>query len=206
MIDTTTLNDQTFSLTYEPPTSVLTSNQLIDGTPRSSIISVQGTWSFITNSSNQTVATYQPNEALKQNTTYTVTLFGSDASLSSQDVMNLAEVSMILSYQWSFTTGVLHFTTPPIQCPLQDIPAIDPNCIKITPRHQVGDNLSNEIDIIFPGPIDKESFSISDLQMGISTVLHDPSIQIPLGGLTYTATIVDGSPNIIRIQIVGFPS
>lgn len=204
VIDTTTLNEDTFSLTYEPPTQILTSNQLIDGRPQASIVSVPGTWSFITNTSNQTVATYQPEKALLQNTIYTVTLFGSDAALSTQDVMNIAADSMVLSYQWSFTTGILRFTVPPLQSPLLDIPAIDPNSIKIMPRHQVGDDLSNEIDIIFPGPIDTESFSMSDLQMCVSAVLHDPTIQIPTG-LTYAPTILSGSPNILRITIGGWP-
>jgi hypothetical protein len=205
VIDTTTLNADTFALNYNPPTQILTSNQLIDGCPVGSIVSVEGTWTFTTNNSSQTVAVYQPTEPFKQNTVYTVTVFGTDASLSTQNVMDLEGNSISVSYQWMFTTGSLSFTTPPAQCPLVDIPAINPECIRVTPRHQIGDNLSNEIDIIFPGPIDLTSFSMTDLQMSISAVLHDPNIFIPQN-LTYTPTVLSGSPNILRITITGFDS
>ena len=204
VIDTTTITDSTFSFTYSPPTQILTTMQMIDGKPISTFVNVCGDWTFATNGLNQTVATFTPDKPLEQNTVYTVTLFGEDAQLSQQNVMNLAGQSMAVSYQWTFTTGTLSFTVPPPQSPLQDFPAIDPNAIKIIPRRQIGDNLSNTIEIIFPGPIDPTSFSMSDLQLCVTPVLNDPNIEIPYG-LTYTPTINPSTPNILTINITGWP-
>ena len=108
VIDTTTLNDSTFSLTYPAPTQILTSNQLIAGESSSSTVNVDGVWSFADDSEGRTVATFTPSKRLPENTLCTALLLGSDASLSSEDLMNPAGESMQNSYQWTFTTGVLN--------------------------------------------------------------------------------------------------
>ena len=81
-IDTTTLDDTAFSLNYPAPTQVINTQQLIAGFPSSSTVSVPGTWSFSTNELGQTVATFTPEAAYQQNTLYTATLLGADASLT----------------------------------------------------------------------------------------------------------------------------
>lgn len=113
MIDTTTLDESTFSLTYPAPAQVIGSNHLISGDPAPSTPTVTGTWSFSTNSGNQTVAGFTPDKALQQNTLYTAMLLGSGAALTSSVIKNPAGESMAVSYSWGFTTGVLNLQTPP---------------------------------------------------------------------------------------------
>jgi hypothetical protein len=110
-IDTATLGDSTFSLNYPAPTQVINTQQLIAGSPSSSTVSVPGTWSFTTNELGQTVATFTPAAAYQQNTLYTATLLGADASLTGGCIKNQAGESLAQSYQWSFTTGVLDLKT-----------------------------------------------------------------------------------------------
>lgn len=106
-IDTTTLDNTTFSLNYPASSQVINTQQLIAGSPSSSTVSVPGTWSFATNELGQTVATFTPAAAYQQNTLYTATLLGADASLTGGCIKNLAGESLAQSYQWNFTTGVL---------------------------------------------------------------------------------------------------
>jgi hypothetical protein len=48
VIDTTTLTESTFSLTYPAPTQIINAQQLITGPSRPSTVSLSGTWSFTT--------------------------------------------------------------------------------------------------------------------------------------------------------------
>jgi hypothetical protein len=66
----------------------------------------------------RTIATFTPNRHFQENTLYTAMLLGADASLSTEDVMNPAGESMNVSYQWTFTTGILNLLTPPPVSPL----------------------------------------------------------------------------------------
>jgi len=111
VIDTTTLDESTFSLTFPAPAQIIGSNRLISGDPAPSTVSVQGAWGFTTNASNQTVATFTPDKPLQQNTVYTAMLLGSDAALTSSVIENPAGESMTVSYSWGFTTGVLNLHT-----------------------------------------------------------------------------------------------
>jgi len=111
VIDTSTLDESTFSLTYPAPAQVINAQNLISGNPAPSTVVVQGTWTFTTNSSNQTVATFTPKTAFQQNTLYTAMLLGTDAALTSADIQNTSGQAMATSYSWSFTTGVLNLET-----------------------------------------------------------------------------------------------
>jgi hypothetical protein len=104
VIDTTTLDESTFSLTYPAPAQVIGANRLISGDPAPSILTVTGTWGFTTNASNQTVAVFTPDKPFQQNTLYTAMLLGSDAALTSSIIKNPAGESMVVSYSWGFTT------------------------------------------------------------------------------------------------------
>ena len=110
VIDTSTLDATTFSLTYQAAAQVINAMNLISGNPAPSTVVVQGTWTFTTNASNQTVATFTPSTAFQQNTPYTATLLGTDAALTSADIQNTSGPAMASSYSWSFTTGVLNET------------------------------------------------------------------------------------------------
>lgn len=203
LIDTTTLNDDTFSLTCPAPTQILTTGQLISGEAAPSTIAVPGTWSFVTDSQGRTVATFTPTKALEQNTQYTATLFGSDAALSTQDVMNPAQEAMTASYQWAFQTGILQLSTPPVVSPLADAcPPISLKEIRVVPRMRrpLGQDLSQEFDIIFPDDIDPTSFDPTDICMSIEPLLGDPNAVVP-PNLQYTATV---SGNKLQIAVTGW--
>jgi hypothetical protein len=89
---------------------------------------------------------------------------------------------MTASYQWSFQTGDLNLTVPPVQSLLIQntlASAINPVDIKILPRRMVGVDLTQIIDIIFPGPIDPDFFDLNDLMISIEPVLGDPRIAVP---------------------------
>ena len=105
VIDTTTLDESTFSLTFPAPAQIIGSNRLISGDPAPSTVSVQGAWGFTTNASNQTVATFTPDKPLQQNTVYTAMLLGSDAALTSSVIKNPAGESMTVSYSWGPPLG-----------------------------------------------------------------------------------------------------
>ena len=200
-INTSTLNDSTFSLTFPAPTQVLTSSQLVAGEAAPSTVNVEGVWSFADDKTGRTIATFTPSKHLQENTLYTAMLLGSDASLSTEDVMNTAGESMNVSYQWTFTTGVLNLLVPPTMCPLLDsAPALRPEEIKVIPRKRVGQDLSQEILLLFPDEIDPDSFSEEDLMLSIEPLLGDPTVIMPTN-LQYQV-LVDG--NKLRVIVSGF--
>jgi len=116
-IDTTSLSDSTFSLTCPALTQVVTNNQLISGESSPSTIVVHGTWTFNTAPNGATVAVFQPSRGFTPNTSYTATLLGADAALSTEDVHNPAGEPMAQSYSWTFISGALSLKTPPPTSP-----------------------------------------------------------------------------------------
>jgi hypothetical protein len=203
VIDPTTLNDSTFSLTYPASIQVVNASQLISGKPESSTVAVDGTWSLAT-VAGATVATFQPTRGFQQNTPYTAMLLGADASLSTEDLKNLAGESMAVSYQWTFTTGVLDLLIPPSTSPLvDDNRAIQLDQIRIVPRIRLNQDLTQEFDVIFPGDIDPTSFDVSDIYLSVEAILGNPLIPGPPPNLEYSAT-VDG--NKLRIRVTGWPA
>ena len=73
-INTSTLNDSTFSLTFPAPTQVLTSGQLVAGEAAPSTVNVEGVWSFADDTLGRTIATFTPNRHFQENTLYTACL------------------------------------------------------------------------------------------------------------------------------------
>jgi hypothetical protein len=202
-LDTSTLNDSTFSLTFPAPAQVLTSGQLVAGEAAPSTVNVEGAWSFAADTTGRTIATFTPNRHFQENTLYTAMLLGADASLSTEDVMNPAGESMNVSYQWTFTTGILNLLTPPPVSPLLDaFPALQLDQIKVIPRRRIGQDLSQSFDILFPDDIDPTSFSVENLYMSIEPLLGDPTVSVPQA-LQYAAVITG---NKIQITVTGWPS
>jgi hypothetical protein len=113
LIDTTTVDSSTFSLTYSAPTQVVTAGDLIAGRSSTATVCVDGAWTFSTNSSNQTVAVFTPTRPFRPNTLFTVNLLSTDAALTSSVIANPAGEAMAVSYQWTFTTGALNLKTRP---------------------------------------------------------------------------------------------
>jgi len=185
-IDPTSLDEDTFSLSCPSPTQVVSGNQLISGDSPPSSLAVEGTWSFILDSSGHSVATFQPRFGFRPNTVYSAIILGADASLSTEDLHNMAGIALAESYTWSFTTGDLNLKTPPVTSPLLDEqPPIQPGDIHIVPR--LG-TTSQSFDIIFPEDIDPTSFDVNDMLVSIEPVLGNPMIAVP-SGLAFTAVV-----------------
>ena len=130
VIDQTTVNDATFALTGPGTTEVETAMNMatlgkLSPTGREYIT---GTFTFVTtgNIPPNTVVSFVPSRALRNNTTYSVLLLGSSGSIISNGVRNPAYEGMVNSYEWSFTTGTMDVTVPPNQ--------VSPSCVPHTPR------------------------------------------------------------------------
>jgi hypothetical protein len=202
-IDTTTVNESTFSLTGPGQTGILTPDQFIAATP--DVLTgreyITGTFVFSVDGGGRTVVTFNPVKSLRPNQTYTVLLAGSAGAITGDIIKNLSGQVMATSYQWTFTTGILDVTTPPVASPLpDDSPEIDPTQIVVLPRPSIGNDLSQVIDIVFPGNVDSASFNLADILVSIDSILGDPGVTVP-PGLVATAQIVS---NKIRITITGW--
>jgi hypothetical protein len=207
-VDTTTVTNATFSITGPGQTQILTPEQLIVSNP--SVINsrevVTGTIAF---SSNNTVVSFTPDVPLRPNVTYTVFLVGADGALVTASIANpvgAGSEKMAHSYQWSFTTGDLNVTTPPDQSPLLDeLPQLNPNSdIKIRINNlgvkPIGNDLSVEVDVIFPSDIDPNSFNMTDLLLSLDPIVNDLFVTVP-PDLVTTAEI---NRNVIRVTITGW--
>lgn len=152
-----------------------------------------------------TIATFIPAKPLLPGTTYTVLVVGSDSVLADSFVKNVSGNPMLHSYQWSFITGTLNILVPPIQNPIRPMQTfIKPDQIKVIPRPTVGGEplIGNPpsiqiIDIIFPAPIDTNSFDPSDILIGLEPILNDPDVMTPPNvGATY---VVQGNKLIVKL-------
>jgi hypothetical protein len=183
-VDPATIDGSTFSVTGPGQTQILTAGQLIakEGDTLLSREYIEGTFAFDVDSQGRSVVSFVPVRHFQPNVQYEVLLLGDDASLTINVIKNPAGEAMALSYQWSFQTGDLNLTVPPTQCLLINntlASAINPADIKLLPRKMVGADLTQIIDIIFPGPIDENSISLEDVLMSIEPVMGDPGIPVP---------------------------
>lgn len=190
LMDTSTISEQTFSVTGPGQTGVLTPDELISEDPN--VVTgreyITGTFSFAT-VNGQTVVTFTPSVPLRKNATYNVLLVGTDSILTSTYIKNSGGEAMANTYEWSFTTGDLNVVAPPAPSPLPALVAhIDPNAIKVLPKPVVGNDLSQTIEMIFPDNIDPNSFNLADVLVSVEAMLGDPSVVVP-PGLTATAVI-----------------
>jgi hypothetical protein len=183
-IDTTTIDESTFSVTGPGQTQILTAGQLIakDGDTLLSREYIEGTFAFDTDAQGRSVVSFAPKRHFRPNVQYQILLLGLDASLTVDVIKNPAGEGMAASYQWSFQTGDLNLAVPPTQSLLIEntlASAINPADIKLLPRKMVGVDLTQIVDIIFPGPIDPNSIDLNDLMLSIEPVLGDPGIAVP---------------------------
>lgn len=203
-----TITPQSFALIAPAGTMIITPSQEIQQNPRpiSGSQNVPGTFSF-SDTSGVTAVIFTPSVPLQVNTTYTIIIIGTSAMLVANPVTDVNGTPLANNYSWTFTTGTLDLVTPPFSSPLPpNNPEIDPKTdIIVSPRMWPapnGQDLTQEIDIIFPADIDPNSFDINDLLLSIDPVLGDPSVVVP-PGLLCTATI---SGNIIKLIITGWSS
>jgi hypothetical protein len=205
-VDPATVTNATFSVTGPGQTQILTPEQLISQNP-SAINSRDVVTGVISFSPDNTQVTFTPDEAFNKNLLYTVLLVGGDGLLTSAGIANplgAGGLKMAQSYQWTFTTSDLNITTPPVVSPIPVPPilGLDPNAIRVIPRSFVDNDLSAEIQIIFPAKIDPNSFAITDILASIEPVLGDLSVVIP-SGLSISAAVQD---NMITISVTGWPA
>lgn len=208
LMDTTTITNETFAVTCQGITKVISPEQLnvFNPQPASGRTFVRGTFSFATNGSSATVVTFTPNEPLRPNVIYTVILVGAAGSTIGAAIKSAAspEVPLDNNVQWSFTTGELDISTPPVTSPIPPLTVpLDPSKVRIEQQiWSVGNDLSQEITFVFPAPIDTATVSPEQILMSLEPILNDPSVVIPTG-LTATATI---SGNTITVVVSGWPA
>lgn len=202
-IDTTSLNEQTFSLTgpgqpalYNEASEML-ENRALQNTGREYIT---GTFTFDNTNS---IATFTPSKPLRPGVKYDVLVVGAGAALTSANVTDPTGIPMAESYQFSFHTGILNLRRPPIQSPVLDQqPRIAIDDIIVRPKAPIDNDLTKQIEIIFPDDIDINSFDPTDIEVGIEAILNDPTIRVPRN-LTSAITV---SGNTITVVISGWPT
>lgn len=152
----------------------------------------------------QTVATFIPSKPLRPGITYTVLVVGADSVLANSFVHNLAGNNLLSSYQWSFSTGTLNISTPPTQNPLlTPKTTLSPEQIQVIPRSPVGVsdpsvfNIS-VVDIIFPHPIDINTFDPTQLLVGVEPIMNDPDVALPAGASA--SYIIQGNKLIVTVS------
>jgi hypothetical protein len=144
-----------------------------------------------------TIATFIPAKPLTPGTTYTVLIVGRDSVLANSYVEDVSGNPMLTSYQWSFTTGTLQISTPPVQNPIASLRTfIRPEQIQVIPRAAVGNDVS-VVELIFPAPIDTNSFDPAQLLIGLEGIMNDPDIIVPGGA--HASYIVQGNKLIVTV-------
>jgi hypothetical protein len=217
LMDHASITEATFSLTGPGQTQIITPEQLVadDPEPITGREYITGTFAFddTFGSGTKTQLTFTPSKPLRPNVTYTLLILGSGGALTSGAVKDASEVAMVGSYTWTFTTGDLDLVSPPPSSPVPgSFPSLDPNAIIVIPRQSgnqiVGADLSQEIDLIFPGSVDLTSFDSADILTSIEAMLGDPSVVVPPGLIAgYSWQPYNGDPNRkLRITITGWPT
>lgn len=147
-IDVTTYDESSFLLSAPPETPVVPPGGLVGSvSPASGTDYVVGTFSFALNTAG---ATIKPARPMRANVKYTV--------LISTAVATTAGVALANNYTWSFVTGVLNLTVPPMQQPGPgQVDRIRKEDLRTSPRSSINNDL-HLIVITFPDNIDPASF------------------------------------------------
>lgn len=149
---------------------------------------------------------FTPSTPLKPNTKYTVLLAGASALIVKNSIKNPGGESLANSVQVVFQTGVINQAAQPPASPLPwDDPSvqpweratIDPDSVRISPEAPQGNDLTQQIVLTFPAPIDPASFNPADIACAVEPLSNDPLIQVP-ANLQYTVQI-DGNRLIVTI-------
>jgi hypothetical protein len=149
-----------------------------------------------------TVATFVPAKSLIPGETYTVLVVGSDSTVAATFVQDLSGNPLLNSQQWTFTTGTLTGATPPIQNPIPPPKSyLNFNQIQVIPRPPVGvddPSVSNisQVELIFPAPVDPNSFDPSQLLIGVEPIMNDPDVMVLNTSASY---IIQGNKIIVTI-------
>jgi hypothetical protein len=205
LMDHSTINAGSFALQAPGNTQIITPTQEIQKfpVPSPTKVSVPGAYSF-DDTAGYTVATFTPSIPLSSNTTYKVVLLGNGTITAGVGIKDVNGNQLDQTYGWSFTTGTLNLTVPPVQSPIiVSNPDLNPCDIVVIPRKFVlGQDLTQEIDLIFPAPINQNSFDPEEMLLAVEPILGDPSVLVP-PGLQTTVTI---QGNRMKILITGWPA
>jgi hypothetical protein len=134
-INVTTYDESSFLLSAPPETPVVPPGGLVGSvTPASGTDYVAGTFSFALNTTGATIATFKPARPMRSNVKYTV--------LISTAVATAAGVALANNYTWSFVTGVLNLTVPPMQQPgPAQVGRIRKEDLRTSPRSSINNDL-----------------------------------------------------------------
>lgn len=212
-IDPTTVSDATFSLVGPGQTGIITPNQEIAANP-SSVTGreyIPGTFSFPTSAS----FVYTPSRPLRPGVVYTVLLAGKGSIVATSAISNPGGEQLSSPYQFSFTTGVLNLSSPPLVSPLPPVLSyLDPNTVQIVPKPLIGNDLSQTVTLYFPYAIDttsldpvysggsQDSNPFNDIQVSVDPILGDPLVPIP-SDLTFNVSITG---NKLVVTVGGWPA
>jgi hypothetical protein len=191
LMNHSTINDGTFSLTGPGQTMIATPDQMIaeDPVAVTGREYITGTFGFDDTIGNglQTQVTFNPSKPLRPDIEYTVLVMGSGGALTADAVADIYGNKMVGSYTWNFTTGELNLVIPPPQSPVPGAsPQIDPATIIVIPRQTgnkaVGADLTQEIDLIFPDSVSLVPYDPTpDILTSIEAILGDPDVVVPSG-------------------------
>jgi hypothetical protein len=202
-INTTTLTSATFALFGPGQTQVITSEGLLANVPKVAQTNqaIPGIFTFTLVDGN-TVLTFAPLIPLRPNVVYTVIAVGPD-SATGVSIKGTNTATLDANYQWTFTTGDLNVSVPPSTSPLPLLLPLDPATIQIRETiFPVGNDLTQQIDFVFPGPINPASFTLSQILCSLEPILNDLSVSVP-SGLATTASIAG---NVLSVRITGWPT
>jgi hypothetical protein len=204
-IDPATVSTQTFSLMGPGQTSIDDAAQNvrrdITASSRTGREYITGTFTFPL----ATTVVFTPGRALRPNVTYTLLLVGQSSLLATSYIANPAGQAMAQSFQYTFQTGQLNLTAVPPSSPMPpaapwEKPKLLPNCIQVSPRAVVGNDLTQQIVLSFPSAIDPASFNVNDLIVAGEPLLNDPETPVPpltanivVAGNTITITLAWGA-------------
>jgi hypothetical protein len=189
-IDPTTLTESSFLLSAPTEGSRPAPDGLVGVvSPVSGTDYVDGAFSFALNSTGATIATFKPSRPMRPNVRYTV--------LISTDVATVAGVALSGPYTWTFTTGVLNLTIPPLQNPLpSQVGRIRLEDLTVTPSSTLNNDL-HLIVITFPSNIDATSFDPKTIDVDLEAFLQDLDITVP----TVTSQTVTVAGNTLTIAL-----
>lgn len=127
-IDVTTYSENSFLLSAPAETPNVPPGGLVGKVaPVTGTDYISGTFSFALNTAGGTIATFKPARPMRPNVKYTV--------LISTDVATANGTSLAANYSWSFVTGVLNLTVPPMQQPGRaQVGRIRKEDLQISPR------------------------------------------------------------------------
>jgi hypothetical protein len=209
-VDPGTVSSKTFSLMGPGQTGVVDASEISHSGSKvqTGREYVSGVFSFPAPAAGDTwllnqKLVFTPGRSLRPNVTYTVLIVGRGSLLASSFIQNPAGEPVAKSVQYTFVTGELDLSVTPLQCPIPatnawERPALAPAGILVRPRKVIGNDLTQTIELVFPGPIDVNSFDPKDIVVAGEPFLNDPETQIPDG--SNSVVVVDGNRILITIS------